>query len=80
MIQPLILDAMGVALTPSQLRESPKNVRAEFGLEGAESKEVFGLPLEVAEVSDQPSEVVSGERVEWRERAVALGPAGRGSE
>ena len=62
------------------VRESPKNVRAEFGLEGAESKEVSGLLLEEAEVSEQPSEGVSGERLEWKERAVALGPTGRGSE
>ena len=64
MIQPLISDAMGVTLSPSWLRESPKNVGAEFGLEGAESKEVFRLLLEEAEVSEQPSEGVSGRRLE----------------
>ena len=52
----------------------------EFGLEGAESKEVSGLLLEEAEVLEQPSEGVSGKRLEWKESAVALGPAGRGSE
>ena len=71
---------MGVALTPSQLGESPKNVRVEFRLEGAESEEVFRLLSEEAEVSEQPSEGVLGERLEWKERAVALGPTGRGSE
>ena len=80
MIRPLILDAAGVALTLSWLREYLKNVRAEFGLEGAESEEVFGLLLEEAEVSEQPSEGVSGERLEWKERAVVLGPTGRGLE
>ena len=71
---------MGVALTPSWLRESPKNVGAEFRLEGAESEGVFGLLLEEAEVLEQPSEGVSGERLGWKEHAVALGPAGKGSE
>ena len=80
MIQPLILDAAGVALTPSQLGEYPKNVGVEFGLEGAESEEVFGLLLEEVEVSEQPSEGGSGKRLEWKEHAVALGPTGRDSE
>ena len=80
MTQPLISDAVGVALTPLRLRESPKNVRAEFGLEGAESEEVSGLLLEKVEVLEQPLEGVLGERLEWKERAVALGPAGRSSE
>ena len=80
MIQPLISDATGVALTPSRLGESPKNVGAEFGLEDVESKEVFRLLSEEAEVSEQPLEGVSGKRLEWKERAVALGPAGRGLE
>ena len=80
MTRPLILDATGVALTPLQLRESLKNVRVEFVLEGAESKEVSRLLLEEVEVSEQPSEGVSGERLEWKEHAVALGTAGRGSE
>ena len=35
--QPLILDAMGVALSLPWLGESLKNVGAEFGLEGAEA-------------------------------------------
>ena len=78
--RPLISDAAGVALTPLQLRESPKNVRAEFGSEGAESREVSRLLSEEAEVSEQPLEGVSGEKLEWKEHAVALGTAGRGSE
>ena len=61
---------MGVALTLLWLRESPKNIRAEFRLEGVESEEVSGLLLEE----------VSSERLEWKEHAVALGTAGRGLE
>ena len=71
---------MGVTLSPLWLGESPKNIGAEFRSEGAESEEVSGLPSEEAEVSEQPSEGVSGEGLEWKERAVALGTAGRGSE
>ena len=52
----------------------------EFGSEGAESEEASGLPLEEAEVSEQPSEGVSGKGLEWKEHAVALGTAGRGLE
>ena len=37
---------MGATLSPLQLREFLKNIRPDFGLEGAESKEVSGLPLE----------------------------------
>ena len=44
------------------------------------SKEVSELPLEEAEVSEQHSEGVSGEGSEWKEHAVTLGTAGRGSE
>ena len=62
---------MGVALSPLRLGESPKNIGGEFGLEGVESEEVFGLLSEEAEVSEQPFEGVSGERLEWKERAVA---------
>ena len=80
MIWPLISDTAGVALTLLQLGESLKNIGAEFRLEGAESKEVFGLLSEEVEVSKQPSEGVSGKRLEWKEHAVALGPTGRGSE
>ena len=80
MTRPLILDAAGVALTPLQLGESLKSVGAEFGSEGVESEEVSGLPLEEAEVLEQPSEGVLGEGSEWKERAVALGTAGRGLE
>ena len=78
MTQPLISDAMGVTLSPLGLRESPKNVGVEFGSEGAESKEVSRLPLEEEAVLEQPSEGVSGEGLEWKECAVALGIAGRG--
>ena len=78
--QPLILDAAGAALSPLQLREFPKNVGPDFRSEGAESEEVSGLPSEEVEVSEQPSEGMSGEGSEWKEHAVALGTAGRGSE
>ena len=80
MTQFLISDAAEVALSPLWLRESLKNVRAKFGLEGAESKEVSGSLSEEVEVSEQPSEGVLGEGSEWKEHAVALGTAGRGSE
>ena len=56
--------------------ESLRNIGAEFGLEGMESKEVFKLPLEEAEVSEQSSEGVSDKGLEWREHAVVLGTAG----
>ena len=74
------MDVVGVTLSPLWLGESLKNVRAEFRSEGAESEEVSGLPLEEVEVSEQPSERVLGEGSEWKERAVALGTAGRGLE
>ena len=80
MTRPLISDAMGVALSPLWLRESLKNVRAEFGSEGVESEEVSGILLEEVEVLEQPLEGVLGEGLEWKERAVALGTARRGSE
>ena len=57
-----------------------KNVRAEFGSEGVESKEVSELPSEEVEVLEQPSEGVSGEGSEWKEHAVVLGTAGRDSK
>ena len=79
MTWPLILDA-GVALSPLWLREFPKNVGPDFGSEGAASKEVSGLPSEEVELSEQPSEGVSGEELEWEEHVVVLGAAGRGSE
>ena len=71
---------MGAALSPLQLKEFPKDVGPDFRLEGAKSKEVSRLPLEEAEVSEQPSEGMSGEGSEWKEHAVALGTAGRGLE
>ena len=76
--RPLILDAVGAALSPLWLGEFPKNVGPDFGSEGMESKEVSGLPLEEVEVS--ASEGMSGEESEWKEHTVALGTAGRGSE
>ena len=80
MTRPLISDATGVALSPLWLGESPKNAGVEFGSEGVDSKEVSGLPSEEVEVSEQPLEGVLGEGLEWKEHAVALGTAGRGSE
>ena len=44
---------MGATLSPLQLGESPRNIRAEFGSEGAESKEVSELPSEEAEVLEE---------------------------
>ena len=70
MTRPLILDAMGAALSPLRLGESPRNVRAEFGSEGMESEEV----------SEQSSEGVLDKGLEWRERAVVLGIVGKGLE
>ena len=80
MMQPLILDAAGATPSPLQPREYPENVGAEFRLEGVELEEIFGLPSEVAEVSEQPSEEISGEVLWWRECVVVLWIAGRGSE
>ena len=74
------MDATGATLSPLQLRELLKNVRLYFGSEGVESEEVSGLPSEEAEVSEQPLEGMSGKGSEWKEHAVALGTAGRGSE
>ena len=51
----------------------------EFRSEGVESEEVSELPLEEAEVSERPSEGVLGKGLEWKERAVVLGTAGRDS-
>ena len=45
-MQPLISDAVGAALSPLQLGESPRNIRAGFGSESMETEEVFKLPLE----------------------------------
>ena len=52
----------------------------EFGLEGAESKEVSELPSEEVKVSEQPLEGVLGRGLEWKEHVVVLGTAERGSE
>ena len=43
-------------------------------------EEISKLPLEEVEVSEQPSEEVSGEVLGWKERVVVLGIARRGSE
>ena len=80
MMQPLISNARGATLSPLQRGESPRNVGAEFGSEGMESKEVSKLPLEEAEVSEQSLEGMSDEGSEWRERTVVLGTAGKDSE
>ena len=71
---------MGAALSPLPLREFPKNVRADFGSESADSEEVSRSPSEEAEVSEQPSEGMSVEGSEWKEHAGALGTGGWGSE
>ena len=76
----LISDAVGVALSLLWHGESLKNVGVELRLEGAESEEVSGLPLEEVEVSEQLLEGMLGEGSERKECAVALGTAGRGLE
>ena len=80
MIRPLILDDVGVALSPLWLGGFLKNIGMDFGSEGAESEEVSGLPSEEVELSEQPLEGVLGEGLEWKECAVVLGTAGRGLE
>ena len=52
----------------------------EFRLKDVESEEVSELPLGEAEASEQSSEGVSDEGLEWKECTVVLGTAGRGSE
>ena len=49
-------------------------------MEHTESKEVSELPSEEVEVSEQSSEGVLDEGLEWRERTVVLGTAGRDLE
>ena len=71
---------MGAALSLLQLGESLRNIRVEFRSEGAELEGVSKLPLEEAEVSEQPSEGVLDEGLEWKECAVVLGMTGRGLE
>ena len=70
---------MGVALSPLWLRGFLKNVGLDFGLKGVESKEVSGLPSEEVELTEQPSEGVLGEGLEWKECVTVLETAGRGS-
>ena len=71
---------MGAALSLLQLGESPRNVRAEFRLEGTESEEVSELPLEEVEVSEQSSEGMLDEGLEQRECTVVLETARRDLE
>ena len=52
----------------------------EFRLEGAESEEISELPLEEAEVLEQPLEEILSEVLGWEECVVVLQIAGRGSE
>ena len=79
-MRPLISDATGAALSLLQLQEYLENVRAESRLEGAELEDVSELSSEEVEVSEQPSEGVSGEVSVGKEHAVVLRIAGRGSE
>ena len=81
-MQPLISDAAGAGAAPSlpQPQEYLENIRVEFGLEGVELEEIFELPLEEAEVLEQPLEEVLGEVLGWKECMVVLGIAGRGLE
>ena len=79
-MQPLISDAVGAAPSPLQLQEYLENIGVEFRSEGVELEAVSELPLEEAEVSEQPSEGVLDEVLGWKEHAVVLGTAGRGSE
>ena len=71
---------MGATLSLLQLQGYLENVRAEFGLEGVDLGEVSKLPLEEADVLEQPSEGVLGEASGWKEHAIVLGTVGRGSE
>ena len=71
---------MGATLSLLRLGESPRNVGAEFRVEGTESEEVSELPSEEVEVSEQSLEGVSDEGLEWRECTVVLGTVGRGLE
>ena len=80
MMQPLILDAAGAALSLLQPQEYPEKVRVEFRSEGAESEEIFGSPSEETEVLEQPLEEVSDKVLGWKKHAVILGIAGRGLE
>ena len=52
----------------------------EFRLEGVELEEISKLPLEEAEVLEQPLEEVLGEVLGWKERMVVLGIVRRGLE
>ena len=71
---------MGAAPSPLHPQEYSENVGVESRSEGAELEEVLELPLEEAEVTEQPLEEVLGEVLGWTECIVVLGIAGRGSE
>ena len=71
---------MGATLSPLQLQEYSENVGAEFGSEGVDLGEVLELPLEEADISEQPLEGVLGKALGWKEHAVVLGTVRRGSE
>ena len=79
-MQPLIPDTVGATSSLLQPQEYSENVRVEFGLEGVELEEVYKLPLEEVEVSEQPLEEVLDEVLGWKECMVVLGTAGMGSE
>ena len=80
MMQPLISDAVGAALSLLQPWEYLENVRVEFRLDGVESEEISKVPSEEVEVSEQASEEISGKVLGWKECMVMLGIAGRDSE
>ena len=71
---------MGAAPSPLQPQEFPKDIGVQVGLEGAELEEISELPLEEVEVSEWPSEEVSGEVLGWKECMVVLEITGRGLE
>ena len=79
-MRPLILDAVGATPSLLQLQEYLENIGADFRSEGVELEEVSELPLEEVEVSEQPSEGVSGEVLGWKEHMIELGTVGRGLE
>ena len=58
MMQFLILDAAGAALSPLQPQEYPEDIGVEVGSEGMELEEVSELPLEEVEVLEWPLEVL----------------------
>ena len=71
-MRPLILGAVGAALSLLQLREYLKNIGAEFGSEGSELEEVSELPLEEVEVVKIEFKRLSCTKKENSGRAVGL--------